>query len=71
MLNDRVQQHKAALQDYRKALKLNPELAEGPGWLDGFSEISLTLPQRSPIKQIAWKGSSRSPKVSDSFGCRN
>jgi hypothetical protein len=36
MLNDRVRQYKAALQDYRKALKLNLELAEGPGWLWRF-----------------------------------
>jgi tetratricopeptide (TPR) repeat protein len=36
ILNDRVGQHEAALHDYRKALKLNPELAEGPGWLWRF-----------------------------------
>ncbi len=36
ILNDRVGQHAAALHDYRKALELNPELAEGPGWLWRF-----------------------------------
>jgi len=36
ILNDRGGQHEAALHDYRKALKLNPELAEGPGWLWRF-----------------------------------
>ena len=36
ILNDRVGQHEAALHDYRKALKLNPELAEGPGWFWRF-----------------------------------
>jgi Tfp pilus assembly protein PilF len=36
ILNDRVGRHEAALQDYRKALELNPELAEGPGWLWRF-----------------------------------
>jgi tetratricopeptide (TPR) repeat protein len=36
ILNDRVGRHEAALHDYRKALELNPELAEGPGWLWRF-----------------------------------
>jgi Tfp pilus assembly protein PilF len=36
ILNDRVGQYEAALDDYRKALKLNPELAKGPGWLWRF-----------------------------------
>ena len=36
ILNDRAGQYEAALHDYRKALKLNPELAEGPGWLWRF-----------------------------------
>jgi len=36
ILNDHVGQHEAALHDYRKALKLNPELAEGPGWFWRF-----------------------------------
>ncbi|MDH3797121.1 MAG: tetratricopeptide repeat protein [Desulfobacterales bacterium] len=36
ILNDRVGQHEAALRDYRKALELNPELAEGPGFLWRF-----------------------------------
>ncbi len=36
ILNDRVGQHEAALRDYRKALELDPELAEGPGFLWRF-----------------------------------
>ena len=36
ILNDNVGQYEAALHDYRKALKLNPELNEGPGWLWRF-----------------------------------
>ena len=36
ILNDRVGQPEAALHDYRKALKLNPELAEGPGFFWRF-----------------------------------
>ena len=36
ILNDRVSRPEAALNDYRKALKLKPELAEGPGWLWRF-----------------------------------
>ena len=36
ILNDRSGQYEAALDDYRKALKLNPELAEGPGWFWRF-----------------------------------
>jgi Tfp pilus assembly protein PilF len=36
ILNDHVGQHEAALHDYRKALKLNPELAEGPGFFWRF-----------------------------------
>ena len=39
ILNDRVGQYEAALYDYRKANKLNPELAEGPGWLRRFLRI--------------------------------
>jgi len=36
ILNDRDGRYEAALHDYRKALKLDPELAEGPGWLWRF-----------------------------------
>jgi tetratricopeptide (TPR) repeat protein len=36
ILNDRVGEYQAALKDYKKALQLNPELAEGPGWLWRF-----------------------------------
>ena len=45
ILNDRVGQYEAALHDYRKALKLNPELAEGPGWLWRFLR---NIPDRPP-----------------------
>ena len=45
ILNDRVGQHEAALHDYRKALELNPELAEGPGWLWRFLR---NVPDRPP-----------------------
>jgi tetratricopeptide (TPR) repeat protein len=44
-LNDRAGQYEAALHDYRKALKLNPELAEGPGWLWRFLR---NIPDRPP-----------------------
>jgi tetratricopeptide (TPR) repeat protein len=36
ILNDRDGRYEAALHDYRKALKLDPELGEGPGWLWRF-----------------------------------
>ncbi|HID29069.1 MAG TPA: tetratricopeptide repeat protein [Desulfobacterales bacterium] len=71
ILNDRAGQYEAALGDYRKALKLNPELAEGPGWLWRFLRNIPDPPQRLPTGQIIWKSSLRSPKVSDFFGCRN
>lgn len=45
ILNDRVGRHAAALQDYRKALELNPELAEGPGWIWRFLR---NIPERPP-----------------------
>ncbi len=45
ILNDRAGQYEAALHDYRKALKLNPELAEGPGWLWRFLR---NIPDRPP-----------------------
>jgi tetratricopeptide (TPR) repeat protein len=45
ILNDRTGQHEAALHDYRKALELNPELAEGPGWLWRFLR---NIPERPP-----------------------
>jgi Tfp pilus assembly protein PilF len=45
ILNDRAGQHEAALHDYRKAIKLNPELAEGPGWLWRFLR---NIPDRPP-----------------------
>ena len=45
ILNDRAGQYEAALDDYRKALKLDPELAEGPGWLWRFLR---NIPDRPP-----------------------
>ncbi len=36
ILNDLVGRHEAALRDYRKALELVPELADGPGFLWRF-----------------------------------
>lgn len=36
ILNDKVGQYKEALHDYKRALKLKPELAEGPGWFWRF-----------------------------------
>jgi len=36
ILNDRAGRYEDALSDYKKALTLNPELAEGPGWLWRF-----------------------------------
>lgn len=36
ILQDRMGRHREALADYRRALELDPELAEGPGWLTRF-----------------------------------
>lgn len=36
ILHDRMGHHRRALADYERALALNPELAEGPGWLTRF-----------------------------------
>ncbi len=36
ILYDRMGQHALALQDYRRALDLDPKLANGPGWLWRF-----------------------------------
>ena len=36
ILYDRMQQYTLAVADYRQALQLQPELAEGPGWLTRF-----------------------------------
>jgi len=45
ILYDRIGRYKMALDDYKKALKLNPELAEGPGWLWRFLR---NVPDRPP-----------------------
>ena len=36
ILNDRMGHYRAAVQDYEKALKLDPELADGPHWMTRF-----------------------------------
>lgn len=36
ILNDRTGRYDEAVRDYRKAVELNPDLAEGPGWLWRF-----------------------------------
>lgn len=36
ILNDRTGRYEEAVKDYRKAIELNPDLAEGPGWLWRF-----------------------------------
>lgn len=36
ILHDRMQHYPLAIQDYRHALKLQPDLAKGPGWLTRF-----------------------------------
>jgi tetratricopeptide (TPR) repeat protein len=36
ILHDRMGQHEQALADYRRALALDPELGEGPGWITRF-----------------------------------
>ena len=36
VLHDRMGNYEAAIQDYIKALQLNPELADGPHWLTRF-----------------------------------
>jgi tetratricopeptide (TPR) repeat protein len=45
ILNDRTAHYQEALSDYRKALELNPELAEGPGLLWRFLR---NIPDKPP-----------------------
>jgi len=45
ILNDRTGRYKEAVRDYRKAIALNPKLAEGPGWLWRFLR---NIPERPP-----------------------
>ena len=45
ILHDRMGLHDAALQDYRRALALDPRLADGPGWLWRFLR---NIPERPP-----------------------
>ncbi len=37
ILNDRLEKYNEAAKDYRDALRYNPSLAEGPGWLWRFA----------------------------------
>lgn len=45
ILHDRMGEHERALTDYRRALELDPELGEGPGWLTRFLR---NQPERPP-----------------------
>ena len=45
ILHDRMGQHDLALRDYRRALALDPKLADGPGWLWRFLR---NIPERPP-----------------------
>lgn len=36
ILHDRVQMYSSAITDYKKAIQLDPELAEGPTWMTRF-----------------------------------
>lgn len=36
ILNDRIGRYRAAVQDYEKALELDPKLADGPHWMTRF-----------------------------------
>lgn len=45
ILNDRTGHYAEAVQDYRKAVALNPDLAEGPGWLWRFLR---NIPEKPP-----------------------
>ena len=45
ILHDRMGLHDAALRDYRRALSLDPGLADGPGWLWRFLR---NMPERPP-----------------------
>ena len=45
ILNDRTGNYREAVSDYRKAAELNPDLAEGPGWLWRFLR---NIPERPP-----------------------
>ena len=45
ILHDRMGRHDLALLDYRRALALDPRLADGPGWLWRFLR---NIPERPP-----------------------
>ena len=44
ILYDRMGRYRKALADYEKALKLNQELAEGPGWMTRFLRLQPEAP---------------------------
>lgn len=44
ILHDRHGEHAQALTDYRQALKLDPKLGEGPGWLTRFFRLQYQRP---------------------------
>lgn len=44
ILYDRMENYHAAIKDYRKALQLNPELADGPSWLTRFLRNQVQKP---------------------------
>ena len=45
ILHDRAGRHDLALKDYRRALSIDPNLADGPGWLWRFLR---NIPERPP-----------------------
>ncbi len=53
ILNDRMGRYQKALQDYEHALQLDPELAEGPGWITRFFRLQ---PEKPPTidRRIAY-----------------
>lgn len=44
IVRDRLGDHTAALADYRQAMALEPEVADGPGWLTRFLRNQATAP---------------------------
>lgn len=44
ILHDRHGEHSLALADYREALRLDPKLGEGPGWLTRFFRLQYKRP---------------------------
>ena len=44
IVKDRLEDHAGALADYRQAIALEPDVAEGPGWLTRFFRNQVTAP---------------------------